>query len=202
MDVRKDGGFRKRFYPTEFGYILFDNNKFYDYTGKSVSLLTTSPVWERINGSIYEIDGFLTPMDKVDVNRTVYSLIRNDAQLSNFKAAIDRVGLTGELSLTGFFSYTIFAPSNTALTAAGINVNTMPVAQLRSFVNAHIVPNRYIFSDGMLQASVPDKNGANVTASGAWETFQITGSSGKTVKPVTANIQGNNGVIHKINQTL
>lgn len=202
MDIRQDGGFRKRFYPTEFGYILFDSNKFYDYTGKSVSLLTTSPVWERVNGSIYEIDGFLTPMDKVDVAQTVYSLITKDTQLSNFKAAIDKVGLSGELNLTGFFSYTVFAPTNAALQAAGINVTTMAVADLLNFVNAHIVPNRYIFSDGVLQGSVPNKNGANITASGSWDTFAITGSSGKTVKPTVVNIQGNNGVIHKIAQTL
>ena len=80
LDVRDDGGFRKRYYPTEFGYILFDNNKFFDYTGNSVSLLSTSPVYEKGNGAIFEIDGFLKPLEPLDLTRTVFALIAADPQ--------------------------------------------------------------------------------------------------------------------------
>src|SRR5690606_5873496 len=59
IDVREDGGFRKRYYPTDFGYVLYDDGRFYDHTGHSVTLLTSDPVYERGNGAIYEIDGFL-----------------------------------------------------------------------------------------------------------------------------------------------
>lgn len=200
VNVLKDGGFRNRYYPTEFGYILYENGKFIDYTGKSVSLLKSQPAWQRINGAIFEIDGFLTPMDKLDLTRTVYALVQKDAQLSLFKDALIKSGLTGELSLTGFFTYTLLAPTNTTLQNAGISVPAMNADQARSFVSKYIIPNRYIFTDGVFQGNVPDKAGAYLTVAGSWGSFSVTNSAGKSVKPTTANLQGSNGVVHKINQ--
>ena len=204
MDVRQDGGLRKRYYPTDMGYILFDNNKFTDFTGKQVSLLASNPTWERTNGAIYEINGFLTPTDKLDVTQTIYAKIKSNPQLSNFVAALDKSGIGGELNLGGFLNYTVFAPSNTAMAAAGINVATSTPQQLLAFVNAHIITGRYVFTDGVLQGIIPDKTGRILTAAGAWETFSINTPSGKSVKPVAsfANIQGNNGVVHQIDQVL
>jgi uncharacterized surface protein with fasciclin (FAS1) repeats len=200
IDVRSDGGFRKRFYPTEFGYVLFDNNRFTDYTGNSVSLLKSTPTWERSNGAIYEIDGFLTPMNKTDVTRTVYSLIQKDPELSLFTTACTKSGLIAELNLTGFFSYTVMAPTNSAIQAAGLQINSMTAEALKNFVNAYIIPNRYVFSDGVSQGNMLDKGGHYLTISGAWDSFSITNTAGKSVKPVASNLQGCNGVIHKINQ--
>lgn len=203
IDVRGDGGFRKRYYPTEFGWILFDNNRFIDYTGNSVSLLTSKPVWEKGNGAIFEIDGFLKPIDQLDLTRTVFALIAADPQYSQFKSAITKAGLEPELNLTGFFTYTILAPTNTAMQAAGINVATSTAEQMRTFVGKHIIPNRVVFTDGVSQGVIPNKNGELVTLSGAWESFSISNSQ-KTIKPTPltdANKQGNNGVIHKVNQT-
>lgn len=200
IDVRADGGFRKRFYPTEFGYILYDNSKFIDYTGNTVSLMKSSPTWERGNGAIYEINGFLTPMDKADLTRTVYALVQKDPELSLFTTACTKSGLVTELNLTGFFSYTVLAPTNAAIQAAGLQVNTMTVDALKNFVNAHIIPNRYVFSDGVSQGSMPNKAGNYLTVNGQWESFSITNSTGKSIKPVATNLQGCNGVVHKINQ--
>jgi uncharacterized surface protein with fasciclin (FAS1) repeats len=200
IDVRADGGFRRRFYPTEFGYILYDNGKFTDYTNHSVSLIKSSPTWERGNGAIYEIDGFLTPMDKADLTRTVYALVQKDPELTLFTTACTKSGLVAELNLTGFFSYTVLAPTNVAIQAAGLQVNTMSVDALKNFVNAHIIPNRYVFSDGVSQGSMPNKAGNYLTVNGAWDSFSVTNSAGKSIKPVAANLQGCNGVIHKINQ--
>lgn len=203
IDVRDDGGFRKRYYSTEFGWILFDNNRFIDYTGNSVSLLSRQPVWEKSNGAIFEIDGFLKPMDQLDLTRTVFALIAADPQYSQFKSAITKAGLESELKLTGFFSYTVLAPTNTAMQAAGINVATSTPEQMRTFVGKHIIPNRSVFTDGVSQGVIPNKNGELVTLSGAWETFSIANPQ-KTIKPTPlteANKQGNNGVIHKVNQT-
>ena len=200
VNVLEDGGLRKRFYPTEFGYILYDNKKFYDYTGKSVSLLSETPGWVRSNGAIFEIDGFLTPMEKTDVTRTVFAIMQNNADCSLFRTACTRAGIVPELNLTGFFTYTVFVPTNTAIQNAGINVNTMSEPDLIAFVKRHVVGNRYIFSDGVFSGSVQNKNGEYLTVSGDWDSFSVTGLSGIAVKPVTANIQGSNGVVHKINQ--
>ncbi|MEJ5995640.1 fasciclin domain-containing protein [Pedobacter sp. Du54] len=200
IDVRKDGGLRRRYYPTEFGYILFENGKFTDYTGKSVSLLKTQPTWERANGAIFEIDGFLTPMNKLDLDRTVYALVTKDSQFSLFKDALVKSGLTGELNLTGFFTYTLFAPTNTAIQAANISVPGMTADEAKTFVSKYIIPNRYVFTDGVFQGDVPDKAGNFLKITGSWENFTITNTAGKSVRPTAANLQGSNGVVHKINQ--
>ncbi len=200
IDVREDGGFRKRYYPTEYGYILYDNKQFIDYTGKSVSLISTGPTWERNNGAIYEIDGFLTPLDKMDATKSVFALISNDPEYSLFKKACIKSGVSTELNLTGFFTYTVFVPTNAAITGAGISVDTMTPAALLEFVNRHIVLNRLIFTDGVFTGNVPDKNGNYMTVGGEWDSFFVTGASGINVSPVTPNKQGCNGVIHKVNQ--
>lgn len=204
MDVRKDGGFRKRYYPTEFGYILFENDGFVDFTGKRAGLIKTAPVWERSNGAIYEINDFLTPVDKLDGTQSIYAKMKANPQLSNFIIALDKSGVGGELSIGGFVNYTVFAPSNAAITAAGINVNTLTTPQLLTFVNSHVISGRHLFTDGVLQGVIPDKTGRLLTASGEWTTFSIKSPSGMAVKPhvTTRNIQGNNGVVHQIDQVL
>ncbi|MCH5599829.1 fasciclin domain-containing protein [Niabella ginsengisoli] len=200
IDVRADNGFRKRFYPTNFGYILYDNGKFYDYTGNSINLISTVPEWEATNGAIYSVDGFLKPLDKLNDTLTVYNLIKKDPELSLYLSALDRSGIASQLQLTGFFTYSILAPQNAAITAAGISVATMDATQLRSFVQAYIIPNRYIFTDGDFNGQIANKNGERLSVGGQWESFTVTNSSGKTIQPVTANIQGSNGVIHKVNR--
>ena len=200
IDTRKDGGFRKRYYPTEFGYVLYENSKFIDYTGNSVSLIKETPTWERSNGAIYEINGFLNPLQKTDTSKTVYALIQKTPVYSQFKKACIKTGIITELNLTGFFTYTVFAPTNTAILSAGINIDTMLPADLLHFVKSHIIPNRFIFSDGVFKGNVPDKNGDYVSINGEWDSFSVTNASGKTVIPVETNNQGSNGVIHKINQ--
>jgi hypothetical protein len=200
IDVRKDGGFRKRYYPTEYGYILYDNKKFFDYTGHSVSLIRTEPAWERSNGAIYEIGGFLTPLDKLDATKSVFALISNDPEYSLFKKACTKSGVSTELNLTGFFTYTVFVPTNEAITGAGISVDTMTPAASLEFVNRHIVLNRLIFTDGVFTGNVPDKNGNYMMVGGEWDSFSVTSASGINVSPVTPNKQGCNGVIHKVNQ--
>jgi len=200
LDVREDGGFRKRFYATDFGHVLYDDGRFYDYTGHSVQLLTTDAVWERTNGAIFEIDGFLTPIDPLDVMQTSYAKILADPELSLFAGAIDRSGTAAQLQLTGFFTFTIFAPSNAAIGESGVDLNAMGTDELTQFVNTYIVQNRLIFTDGVFNGQIANKNGDRLRINGAWDSFRISDASGKTISIAAGNAQGNNGVVHKINQ--
>ncbi|MFB5945977.1 fasciclin domain-containing protein [Albibacterium profundi] len=201
MDIREDGGFRKRFYPTDFGYILYEDGRFYDYTGHSVALLTPQPVWEKVNGTIYEIDGFLNPIDRLDNTITVYQKMLEDPQMSSFVAAVDKAGLAGELQLTGFFTYSIFAPSNVAMQAGGIQVDELSPEALRSFVNTYIVPSRYLFTDGVFNGRIANRNAQQLNMQGSWEMFTISKES-QTASIEVANRQASNGVLHRINQIL
>ncbi|MCH5686898.1 fasciclin domain-containing protein [Niabella sp. W65] len=192
-------GISQKFYPTNFGYILYDAGKFYDYTGNSVNLVSSAPEWEASNGAIYGIDGFLKPLDKLNDTITVYNLMKKDPELSLYISALDRSGIASQLQLTGFFTYTVIAPRNAAITAAGINVAALNATELRNFVQSYIIPNRYVFTDGDFNGQIANKNGELLTVAGRWENFAVTNTAGKTVKPVASNTQGSNGVIHKIN---
>ena len=107
--------------------------------------------------------------------------------------------MAAQLKLTGFFTYSVFAPVNSVITEAGINVNTMPVEELRYFLQTYIIPNRYIFSDGDFKGQITNSNGNRLTISGSWETFSVSNELGSTIQPVVANLQASNGVLHKIN---
>lgn len=199
-NVLEDGGFQNRFYPTENGYILYEDNKLYDYTGKYVSIISPNPTWVRKNGGIFEIDGFLTPLEKTDVTRTVFNLIKNNPAYSTFKNACTTAGIESELNLTGFFTYTVFIPTNTAIQNAGIDIKKMNKEDLLDWVQHFIIPNRFIFSDGTYTGTINNKNGEALTIGGSWDSFYVKSPSGSIVKPVTANIQASNGVVHSIDQ--
>ncbi len=195
-NVLEDGGFQNRFYPTENGYVLYQDNRIYDYTGKSVSLMTDEPTWERVNGGIFEVDGFLTPLEKNDTSRTVYRLIETNPELSIFRTACNDVGVGSELNLTGFFTYTVFAPTNSAILNSGIDILGMEESELLEWVQNYIVVNRFIFTDGVFNGSINNKNKEPLFISGAWDSFNVKSSFGNTIMPQTSNIQGSNGVLH------
>ncbi|WP_346237055.1 fasciclin domain-containing protein [Niabella insulamsoli] len=198
IDVREDGGFRKRFYATSYGYIYYENEKFYDYTGHSVNLVSSTPEWNASNGAIYEIDGFLNPLDRLNDTLTLYDVLKKHPNLSLFVQALDKSGIASQLELTGFFTYTVLAPTNNAITGGGINVATMNAATARTFVQKYIIPNRAVFTDGVFTGQIPNKNNELLTINGAWENFEVTDPGGKKTEVETANLQGSNGVIHKI----
>ncbi|SKC06758.1 Fasciclin domain-containing protein [Sphingobacterium nematocida] len=203
FDAHADGGFKKRFYPTDEGYILYDNNKFYDYTGHAVNLLTSSPVWAKPTGAIYEIDGFLKPLDRLDTENTVWKEIQSNTNLSSFKSLVDKALMAGELQLTGFFTYSVFAPSNAAISAAGINVATISADAAKAIVNRHIVTNRHLFTDGVFNGQLANKKGEYLTFSGAWDTFRIQYQANVAATlPTASNMQGSNGVVHIVNKVL
>lgn len=203
FDAYADGGFKKRFYPTDEGYILYNNGRFYDYTGHSVELISSIPTWTKPTGAIYEIDGFLNPLDKLDVNNTVWKQIQANPNLSSFKLLIDKALMAGELQLTGFFIYSIFAPSNAAISSAGINVSTISAEAAKNLINRHIVTNRHLFTDGVFSGQLTNKKGEFLSFSGAWDSFRIQFQNNTSEAILSSsNIQGSNGVLHMINKVL
>ncbi len=203
FDTHADGGFKKRYYPTDQGYILYSEQKFFDYTGHSVNLVAADPVWTRPTGAIYEIDGFLTPLDKLDAEITVWKRIQANPNLSTYKALVEKAQMVGELQLLGFFTYSIFAPSDAAFQAAGIKASEMSEAEAKTIVSRHIITNRFLFTDGVFSGQLASKSGEPVVFSGAWDGFTL--KFGKSVAGTNAqasNQQGSNGVLHEINNVL
>lgn len=82
----------------------------------------------------------LSSYDYPPAHGTAYSLIGADNTFSIFRTAIDKAGL-GDL-INGSDNYTVFAPTNTALTNAGYTqavILTMADADVAVLVKSHIV---------------------------------------------------------------
>lgn len=117
-------------------------------------------------------------------------------------AALGVAGLVETLS--GTTNYTVFAPSDEAFAAAGIDLSafttTEEIAQLADILLYHVVAGTTMSTDlteGM--TTVAAANGDNLT-------IHVTGSSvmvGASMANVTlANVPASNGVIHVIDQVL
>jgi uncharacterized surface protein with fasciclin (FAS1) repeats len=71
-----------------------------------------------------------------------------EANLTLFTAAAKRVGLDADLKVLG--NYTIFAPTDAAFAAAGINaaaISSLPIDQLRAILRNHMLSGRILATD-------------------------------------------------------
>src|SRR5690606_25949940 len=100
----------------------------------------------------------------------------------------------------GFFTYTLFAPTNAAILASGIEIEALSADELVRFVNTYIVQGRAIFTDGVFNGQIANENGDRLRVDGMWDSFNVSDAGSQSISPVGGNIQGSNGVIHKINQ--
>ncbi len=131
----------------------------------------------------------------------IYLTISEDPNLSTLKAAIDRAGLSDTLATPG--PYTIFAPTNTAFSAAfdamGISgVNEIPVEDLQEILLYHMLRGRNLsasFTSGTRETMLADRVMRLVVENG---TITIN----ETRKVTTADIEARNGMIHLIDGLL
>jgi uncharacterized surface protein with fasciclin (FAS1) repeats len=101
--------------------------------------------------------GFLASCDKRNDEFVSYQPAFNDnlvqtaekeGNLTLFTAAAKRVGLDADLKILG--SYTIFAPTDAAFAAAGINaaaISSLPIDQLRAILRNHMLSGRILGTD-------------------------------------------------------
>lgn len=201
----KNGEFEHRFYDGLFGSLKYEDGAFYDYKGNKARLVSTQSTWDGANGSIYNIDNFLEPLSVSDTTKNIYSfLIEKNPDFTAFADVCFKAEIIPDLKQTGYFSYTVFAPTNQAFNAAGINTATLTKAQAVRLVSNHIINNRKIFTDGMTTGNIGTLAGNMLTFSGAWDSFIVTDLVGKTARVVDkwANKQASNGVFHGISTVL
>lgn len=199
-----NGEFKHRYYSTSYGALLFENDRFVDYKGNTATLLSKKSTWDATNGSIYEIDNFLSPLLTSDTNQNIYKLcLVPSEKFGSFRTACEITGLDKELKEVGYFNYTIFAPTDQAFVDAGLGDLNMPLDELRELLERHIV-KRKIFTDGAFQGRINNMAGDMLTFAGEWDSFTLTNASGQTVQviPGDANIQANNGILHGITTIL
>lgn len=198
----KDGKFEHRYYPTSAGNILHEDGSFYDYLGNKATIVSNGSTWDGENGSIYEVDGFLQPITALLDTLNIYSYRLLEADdYSQFTLACEMVpGLVSQLRQGGYFSYTIFAPTNEAIAAANIDISTMTPAELKQFVESHIVTAK-IFTDGTLNGSTFQNLSKDIIRfAGSWGGFEVIDPSGQHIGIISGqeNLQANNGVLHGI----
>ena len=181
------------------GLPLFVNN-----SGGTISLggavsnsatVTTADI-EAVNGTIHIIDDVLIPPTIVD----------RAARLGNFNTllgAATRAGLADVLSGEGTF--TLFAPTDEAFTAAGIDPGTIDEAALANVLRYHVLGT--IVGSGDIAAGASYATTLNTTGPDDSPLSMIINNTDAvvingdaTVGPV--DISGSNGVIHAIDNIL
>lgn len=140
-------------------------------------------------------DDYMTQTDK-----NIATLVSERSDLSLLRAAVTRANLGATLSGSG--SFTVFAPTNDAFTAAGLGteaaINAVPVETLRNILLYHVFTQKYA------AANIPSGTTELTTASNskAYVSKKSNGVYVNGAMVTTADINASNGVIHVINKVL
>jgi len=138
--------------------------------------------------------------DDEPVDNTITGKVVADPNFSSLETAVVRAGLAGTLSGTGPF--TVFAPDNAAFAAAGLTdaaINGTTPAALSTILLYHTIGARIAAAD------VPAGPNAKVTTANGDSVFVTRNAAGVFVNGIRvtqANIEGSNGIVHKIGSVL
>jgi uncharacterized surface protein with fasciclin (FAS1) repeats len=119
-------------------------------------------------------------------------------EFSVLLAAVTRAGLATALTAQG--PQTVFAPTDAAFAAAGLNagnLNTVPVEDLRDILLYHVAAGRYLATDVTARTSLQMANGDPAAIRVQSGTAYIDDAA-----IVQANVLATNGVIHVINRVM
>ncbi|MEP6736638.1 MAG: fasciclin domain-containing protein [Chryseolinea sp.] len=161
------------------------------------------------NGVVHVIDRTLIPPSKTIAGIvSEYAAKNPGAQFTKLLAALQRTsgqGANDLLAAAGAAgNLTVFAPTDAAFTASGINLETVPLATLTEVLKHHIVAAR-VFSSDLATGPVTTLNG-NVGVDLTPNPPTVTGSSGganiANLNVDLLNIHATNGVIHVIDRVL
>ena len=145
--------------------------------------------------------------DTTPAEQNIYQTAKTNPDLSSLVAAIDKAGLSDELSNSAA-SFTVFAPTNDAfsafLSANGFNsLNDVPVDVLTSVLLNHVV-------DGKKMAADLTTGYVNTLATFGSTTshlsLYVNTSAGVTLngssKVTAADVKASNGVVHVVDQVI
>lgn len=152
--------------------------------------------------------GFFTACDDDDNTPEVVSITATAADASQFStlvSALQRVNL--DATLDGAGPFTVFAPTNAAFTAAGINLDNLTDQELTDILLYHVIGGSNIASTDLADgdtyapsASASGPGGTNLTLYINKVNGAVTVNGAATV--TAADIEATNGVIHQIDQVL
>ncbi len=142
--------------------------------------------------------------DPISEPQTIVDIAQGDANFSTLTQALVRTNLASVLQGAGPF--TVFAPTNEAFTALGVDLNTISDEDLSNILLYHVIGGQIEAADiaeGQTYASTATTSGPQ----GAALSMLIEKSSqGVTVNGkatvTTADLDASNGVIHVVDQVL
>ncbi|HVF82532.1 MAG TPA: fasciclin domain-containing protein [Flavisolibacter sp.] len=154
-------------------------------------------------------NGYVHIINRVNVppvlRGSVQAVLTRTGQHTLFIQALTRAGLWTSFGTASVF--TVFAPTDAAMTAAGYSsgsITAAPVATLAAAMRYHYILNTRLFTNDLMKTTIPS------TAVGS-SSYLTTSDNGTKVKgknnPTAVNITnsdnlGLNGVVHVINGVL
>lgn len=139
--------------------------------------------------------------NEMSEEKTITSIVVSNNNFSLLKTALIQAGLTDVLSGKGPF--TVFAPTNAAFVAAGLDteakIKAVPLETLKKILLYHVLGQKVLSSAIPMASNTPVKTVADV------DVFVTKNASGVFVNgsSVTqADLSASNGVIHVINSVL
>jgi uncharacterized surface protein with fasciclin (FAS1) repeats len=157
------------------------------------------------NGVIHVINGVLKPP-----TQTIAEIASGNPAFSILLSAVVKAGLAGAVSGPGKF--TVFAPTNAAFEAAGLNqaaIDAASVETVTGIVQQHVIGTTVFASDLINAATAPTiKDGATLTINTSPAGVKLTGSANAfsnvvtTTPGATFNITATNGVVHVIDKVI
>ncbi len=142
------------------------------------------------NGVIHVIDEVLMPPTEDIVEK---ALSFNPGEFNTLVAAVIQADLVATLQSEGPF--TVFAPTDAAFEALGVDLASLSNEDLTSILLYHVVPGN-VFSSDLSEGSVATANGAMIAVS------LDAGVMINESNVIIANVQTTNGVIHVIDKVL
>ncbi|MEZ4932356.1 MAG: fasciclin domain-containing protein [Saprospiraceae bacterium] len=143
-------------------------------------------------------DGATTPEEQ-----SIVEIATSDAQFSILVSALDRVGLVSVLEGDGPF--TVFAPTDAAFQASGIDLNALSDAELTEVLLYHVLGAEVKSTDiatGQTYATTAATTGPN----NSQLSILIEKSTGvkinNSANVTTADVDATNGVIHIVDQVI
>lgn len=142
--------------------------------------------------------------DTVVEEKTIAQTAAADPQFSTLVSALNRVNLTSVLDGTG--NFTVFAPTNAAFQASGIDLNTLSDAALTEVLLYHVLGAEVVstaIQEGQTYATTAAETGPggkqlSILIEKTGTAVKINGKANVT----TADVKATNGVIHIVDAVI
>ncbi|GAB3801400.1 fasciclin domain-containing protein [Spirosoma humi] len=159
------------------------------------------------NGVVHAIDRVLLPPVFGNIVATIQGipLLLPTASFKLLQAAVTKAGIGASLTAVG--PLTVFAPTDAAFKAVGIDsaaIATTPVATLTSILSYHVLNSRTYTPLITSGSSLSTLQGGTITAARSTTALTVTGkgNSGTASNIVGPDITATNGVVHIIDRLL